>query len=572
LESGALNGQRSEVSMHDVVFNRLARPGTGVANERVGQAVVALPFILLGAWLCRAWFRPLTFDDAYMFYRYALNIRDGLGLAWNPDGIPTYGTTSQLWTFFVLPLTLLPVSLGHTLVLASWLTGIAALATLAEALTRRAQSPLLQGRSLAFVAIAAPLLLNPVFAYHLTTGMDTMLSLWANAAVVFAVLEYVGSPTTRKSCIVGGLSVLAVLARPDSGLCALGVPALAWLTLWGQRRWGDLFGLCVVPAVLIAGELLLCQWYFHVPLPLGFYAKSVHSYVGFTSHENAVQYAYMAAATALPFVALLAATLEREKLALILSLLLPAFATLLYLLTVRQVMGFVGRYYIPLLPFIVLPALLSADAALTRGRLPLRRIGVALAITVALYAAVRPFELGLERDYTARVVPQPVAVPALPLSPRVALPRYNKWYPTVPVLGRLIAALPPGAIVAASEVGYIAAAAPHATIIDLVGLNDTSIGLHGFSMDSLLARAPDLIWFPHTDYTGLRATILSDPRLYEQYVVIADAFDFGVAIRRTSALRGDIERELRTAWRKLYPSASLADYVVPDSYTPDRMQ
>jgi hypothetical protein len=558
--------------MHDVVFNRLSRPGTGIANERVAQAVVALPFILLGAWLCRAWFRPLTFDDAYMFYRYALNIRDGLGIAWNPDGIPTYGTTSQLWTFFILPLTLLPVSLGHALVLASWLTGIAALATLAAAINRRAQSHFMKVRSLAFAAIVMPLLLNPVFAYHLTTGMDTMLSLWANAAVVFAVLEYVSSPTTGKSFLIGGFGLLAVLARPDSGLCALGVPLLAWFTLPGQRRWSDLFGLCVLPALLIAGELALCQWYFQVPLPLGFYAKSVHSYVGFTSHENAVQYAYMAGATALPFVALLAATLEREKLALTLSLLLPALATLLYLLTVRQVMGFVGRYYIPLLPFIVLPALLSADAAIAHGRVSLRRVGVALAVTAALYVVVRPFELGLERNYTARVVPQPVAVPSLPVTPRTPMPHYAKWYPTVPVLGRLIAALPPGAVIAASEVGYIAAAAPHATIIDLVGLNDTSIGLHGFSMDGLLARAPDLIWLPHTDYTGLRATILSDPRLYEQYVVIADAFDFGIAIRRSSALRGDVERELRIAWQKLYPATNLADYVVPDSYAPDRMQ
>ena len=572
MDRAARTRQRSEVSMHDVVFNRVSRPGSGIATQRVGQAAVALPFILLGVWLCRAWFRPLTFDDAYMFYRYAVNIRDGLGIAWNPDGIPTYGTTSQLWTFFVLPFTLLPLGLGHALVLASWLTGIAALATLAAAVTRQAQSPLLRVRSMAFAAIAVPLLLNPVFAFHMTTGMDTMLSLWANAALVFAVLEYVGSPTTGKSFLVGGLSLVAVLARPDSGLCALGVPFLTWLTLSGQRRWGDLFGVCVLPALLIAGDMLLCQWYFHVPLPLGFYAKSVHSYVGFTSHENAVQYAYMAGATAVPFVALLVATFERKKLALILSLLLPAVATLLYLLTVRQVMGFVGRYYIPLLPFIVLPALLSADAALARGRISLRRITVALALAVGIYVVMRPFELGLERDYTARVVPPPVAVPSLPVTPRTPMPHYAKWYPTVPALGRVIAALPPGAVVAASEVGYIAAAAPHATIIDLVGLNDTSIGLHGFSMDRLLARAPDLIWFPHTDYTGLRAAILSDPRLYEQYVVIADAFDFGIAIRRSSALRGDVERGLQTAWRKLYPSTDLADYTVPDSYAPDRMQ
>jgi hypothetical protein len=558
--------------MQDVVFNRISRPGSGIANERVGQAVVALPFILLGAWLCRAWFRPLTFDDAYMFYRYALNLRDGLGIAWNPDGIPTYGTTSQLWTFFILPLTLLPLSLGHALQLASWLTGIAALAMLAVTITRRAQSPLLRVRTAAFSAIAVLLLLNPVFAFHLTTGMDTMLSLLANAAVVFAVLEYVDSPGTGRSFVVGGLAVMAVLARPDSGVCALGVPLLAWLTLSRQRRWSDLFGLCVLPALLLGGELLLCQWYFHVPLPLGFYAKSVHSYAGFTSHENAVQYAYMAGACALPFVAVLVATFERERLALTFALVLPAVVTLLYLLTVRQVMGFVGRYYIPLLPFVVVPALLSADAALARGRISLRRIGVAFAVAVTIYAALRPFELELERSYTARVVPQPIAVPSLPITPRTPMPRYALWYPTVPVLGGLIAALPPGAVIAASEVGYIAAAAPHATIIDLVGLNDTSIGLHGFSMDGLLARAPDLIWLPHTDYTGLRAAMLSDPRLYEQYVVIADAFNFGIAIRRTSALRGDVERELHTAWQKLYPSSNFADYVVPDGYTPDRMQ
>ena len=556
--------------MHDVVFNRVSPPASGILKERVVRAAVALPFILLSAWLCRAWFRPLTFDDAYMFYRYALNIRDGLGIAWNPDGVPTYGTTSQLWTFFILPLTLLPLSLGHALQLASWLTGIAALATLAAAVTRRAQSSLLRVRSTAFAAIAVPLLLNPVFAFHLTTGMDTMLSLLANAAMVFAVLEYFASPTTGKSFLVGGLAVVAVLARPDSGLCALGAPMLAWLAAPGRRRWSDLVGLCALPAVLIAIELLLCQWYFQVPLPLSFYAKSLHGYAGFTSHENAIQYAYMAGICCLPFVAALAATFDREKLALTLVLLLPAAVTLLYLVTVRQVMGFVGRYYIPLLPFLIVPALLSADAALVSGRISLRRMSVALAITGVLYGALHPFELGLERGYTARVVPQPIAVPSLPVSPSTPMARYDKWYPTVPVLGELIASLPPGAVVAASEVGYIAAIAPRATIIDLVGLNDTQIGLRGFSMDDLLARAPDLIWFPHTDYTGLRAQILEDPRLYARYVVIADVFNFGIAIRRESPLRGEVEKGLLKAWSKLYPASNLVEYVVRDGYVPPR--
>src|SRR6202040_3549807 len=120
------------------------------------------------------------------------------------------------------------------------------------------------------------------------TGMDTMLSLWANAAVAIFVLEYFFAPTIRNSFLLGGLGFVALLARPDAGLCALGVPLLAWLAVPGQRRWGDLAGLCILPAVLVGGELLLCKWYFQVPLPLSFYAKSLHNYAGFTSNENAV--------------------------------------------------------------------------------------------------------------------------------------------------------------------------------------------------------------------------------------------------------------------------------------------
>jgi hypothetical protein len=183
-----------------------------------------------------------------------------------------------------------------------------------------------------------------------------------------------------------------------------------------------------------------------------------------------------------------------------------------------------------------------------------------------------PFERGLERSYAARVVPAPISVLSPPTAARAPLPDYPRWYPTVPAIGDLIAALPPGASVAASEVGYIAAAAPRATIIDLVGLNDIHIGLQGFSMEGLLARKPDFIWFPDTHYTGLRGAMFGDPRLYTQYSVITDMFNFGVAIRRDSPLRGVIEIGVRAAWAKLYPSASLEQYVVLDGYVPGRQQ
>ena len=540
------------------------------APRRLVRIAAGLAAVLLGAWLVRAWLKLLSFDDAYMFYRYAANIAHGLGISWNPDGLPTYGMTSQLWAFLVLPFTASSLTPGHALQLASWLAGCAALVTMTLAVTRHARSPWLQSWPAAFAVVALPLVGNPIFAYHLTTGMDTMVTVWANAAVVFGILEYVARPSMGVALRVGILSFVAVLARPDAGLCAVGAPCLAWLTLGGERRWRDLLGLCVLPAALVGGELLLCQWYFHVPLPLGFYAKSVHSYAGFLSQENAVHYAYMAALCAVPFVGVLGATFARKQAPLVLALLLPVVATIAYLLTVRQVMGFVGRYYIPLLPFVVIPALLSLDAALVDRVRPARRVVFGVFVAALAYLCIRPVEAGWERQYVARVVPAPIPVPTPPVRASAELPDFGGgWNPINPAIARMVASLPPGITVAASEVGYLGCLAPRANIIDLVGLNDTRIGVHGFSMDDLLARAPDLIWLPHTAYTGLRAQMLGDPRLFARYVVINDVFYYGVAIRRDSPMREAIESALRTTWNELYPSWRMADYVVSERYAPE---
>ena len=544
-------------STHD--FALRSNPGVAyLPRRRLAFGAAALALVILGGWLCRAWIRTLTFDDAYMFYRYALNIRHGLGISWNPDGVPTYGMTSLPWVFVVLPFTVLPLADGHALQLASWLVGTVAIGTMAACVVRHARSDWLRTPALTFAAIALPLSLNPVFAFHLTTGMDTVLSLLANAILVCGIVRYVERPAVSRAFIVGALTFAAVLTRPDNGVCALGSAGLAWLAIPGSRRWRDLAGVAALPLALIGVELLACNWYFQVPLPLGFYAKSLHSYAGFQNGENAVEYAYMGTSCAVPFLAALGATLKRKQLPLVVAFLLPVVLTVGYLLTVRQVMGFGGRYYVPFLPYAIVPALLSVDAALAEGARPVRRIGAALAISAAIFLALRPMELGWEKQYRARVMPAPIPVPELPTKARDPLPVYS-WI-RQPGISTIVAGLPRGAVVAASEVGYLAAIAPQATIIDLVGLNDTRIGVHGFSMDDLLARAPDLIWLPQEHYTGLLAVMFGDPRLLEQYIVIAHAFNSGLAIRCGSPLREEIERGVRDTWPALYPSRRLEDY------------
>jgi hypothetical protein len=528
-------------------------------------ALVPLVVLLLAAWLGRAWWRgPLTFDDAYMFWRYALHLRQGLGLAWNPDGVPTYGLTSLPWVLGVLPFTWGPLPAGTALPLASWLAGLGALAMMATTVARQAGSAALREWPVAFAAVALPLGLVPVFAEHLTSGMDTTLSLLANAAVVWALLRWlVNRPGGGSAALVGLLGFTAVLVRPENGLCALGATGLAWLA-FRRWHWQEFAGIALLPLALLGFFLLACQLYFGVPLPLGFYAKGLHAYAGFQNPESALRYLRMGMVAALPFLALLAAAPSRRQVVRAALLLLPVAATFLYLLTVRQVMGHDARYYMPFLPWLVVPALLGLDAAIGRGqaRPVLLRAAVLLGLALAGLALGEPVLLRAEDAWLRRSLPPAVPQPELAVTAAAPLPEVP-WIRAIMVLGDdVVARLPPGASIAASEVGYLGAVNPAVTLIDIAGLNDTRIARQGFSMDNLLARAPDLIWLPHHDYTGMRAEILAEARLYHDYLVLDGAFNYGLAIRRDSPHRAVIETGLWQAWAALYPGQVMADYVV----------
>jgi len=514
----------------------------------VGASITAV--LLSIFWLALAlWWKPLTFDDAYMFYRYAMNMRHGLGISWNPDGIPTYGLTSQLWVWFILPFTFLPISAGNTLRLASWLAGNAALFMMCFTVVRNAGSSPLRFAPLAFAAVALPLLINPMFAYHMNTGMDTMLSMLANAALVFALLDYRASPQQRRALFVGFLAFTAVLARPDNVICGLATSLLIWATLPRTRRWCDLLGLLAFPVLLIAASLLVCRWYFGVALPLSFYAKAMHTYAGFQSPENALKYLFLGSLCALPFLGMVCATYTRQSMALLAAFLLPVAATFLYLLAVRQIMGHYGRYYMPFLPFLIVPALLCAASGLERdARGATIRISAAILTAPIAFISASPLWNRASDAYFRLILPAPIPVPSLVTTAHEPLPQVP-WFEAIRYLGDdVLARLPPGASMAASEVGYLGYIAPRMPIIDLVGLNDTRIGMRGFSMNDLLERAPDLIWFPHLDYTGLRSAMLTDPRLFDRYIVLDEAFNYGLAIRgialfsrkskRALALRG----------------------------------
>ena len=552
------------VGMDEVQARRRMLPALGCRSIRADR--VALLGATLLIWLLWFVFRgPLTFDDAYMFHRYGEHLLNGHGIVWNVGGPPTYGLTSQLWLFVLLPFLKLPLSVAAALQFASWLMGGLAIVVMARVVAREAQSAFLREAVVALGIVGLPLLLHPAFGAQLTTGMDTMLSLLANAALILAVGEYSKAPSTRLAIVSGLISVACILTRPENGICALGVPLLSFVLVSQIRPLRDLVWLVALPLGFTLVSLVAARAYYGSALPLSFYAKAAHGYDGFLNPESAVRYLVVALSCVVPFIVMGFIGRRRGGRSSMVLLAIPAALTVCYLLTVRQIMGWNGRFFIPFIPYAVCSGVLLLDRALARGltlwdlRVPFAR-GVGVGFVAIL--AVLELQRNIGILYPAMFLPEPVAAPRLEYRAQASLPD-RPWFSVVQRIGDdVISRLPAGSSVAASEVGYIGSVAPDISIIDLVGLNDTSIGRAGLSTDYLFNAEPDIIWLPHRDYTGLRSRLLSDVRLYDRYTVIVDAFSYGIAIRRDSPRRALIEERVAAAWKRLYPDFVMADYVV----------
>jgi hypothetical protein len=111
-----------------------------------------------------------------------------------------------------------------------------------------------------------------------------------------------------------------------------------------------------------------------------------------------------------------------------------------------------------------------------------------------------------------------------------------------------------------TEHGLVAARAPAAVIIDVLGLHDRWFARHGFSAAELFRRRPDLIWMPHPDYTQMIRDILDSDELWRDYDFYPDAFTFGVALRRDGEAAATLRRLLAARFAADYPGVRLDDY------------
>ena len=521
----------------------------------------------------------LSFDDAYMFLRYVHNIRHGLGFSWNLNGVHTYGPTSLLWSFCVLLLSYLPTDAWTQLILGSWACSIAAVIAMAWAVTANAQSTWLRRMLPTLALIAAPLFASRLFQGDQFNGMETMLA--TALCALFFGLCLLWRAGRVGPALVGGVGVLLFLARPESGLVTLLLPALTSripaysspCVEIGQPPQPGLRSLLLLYGVFCAGvlaELALCQLYFGTPVPLSVHMKGISAYPGYADvwYPGLMLIAFLGALQL--FAAALVMLVRRRDRRLVLSGLVPAALVFVYLGTVTQIMGFDSRYYVPYAPLLIIPAVLVLDRWLAlpeaeRDAWPghtLRNRGAATAALLMFLflfhsqAVQRGYRL-LEHGHHLEYDPAQLRIAAT--SP---LPSYDWKSTMLAVTDDLIAPLPAGVTVAATEVGYLGERAPRINIIDMAGLNDPRIALHGFQVASFLKRKPDLIWMPHTDYTYQRGALFSDPALLAQYDVYADAGNYGIAIRKESPFRAAIQRQFQIFWATVYPGYNPSSYLV----------
>ncbi len=442
---------------------------------------------------------------------------------------------------------------------------------MAWAVAANAHSPWLRSLLRVLPLIVLPLAGSALFDANQFNGMETMLA--TALCALFLGVALLWRAGRAPSAALSLAAILLFLARPESALVAVLLPLLLWLLLEPKRP-------ALKPLLLYYGlfflglavQLALCKLYFGTPVPLSVYMKGGRAYLGYPAawHPELLLIAFLAATQL--FLAALILLARRRDVRLLLACLLPPAAVFAYLATVTQIMGFNSRYYVPYAPLLIIPTLLVLDRWLTHSSAepeaslwPGHTLRLRASLTAALFLVflvlsseavqgkIRLLEHHTRDQYDPALLRIDAATP---------LPKASWQSMMFSITDDLIAPLPPGATVAATEVGYLGDRATHLNIIDLAGLNDTDIALHGFHPNAFLQRKPDLIWMPNSDYSYQRGVLFSDPQLLAQYDLYADAANYGIALRKDSPFRPQLEHQLQLFWSKTYPGTDPAAYLV----------
>jgi len=504
-----------------------------------------------------------SLDDAYVFCRYADHLLSGWGLAWNPGGPQTFGCTSLLYTFWIAALRFLTdLPCWKVLSLGSWIPALAAVFVTGFACMRVASLPALRHPAVGIGFVCLCTCLQQAFFFHAKSGMDTTTAILANALLVLVVVDPQLVQSNWRVVLAGFAAYLTFLARPDNLLYATLFPGIL---LFAAARGGSRRRRLAVLFVVVFGALLLVDGVvktvvFGNPLPLPYYAKAGSFYEGYIGNLlwNPIRYARFFVINQMLPVLIMILAVSRRSWRLVVAVMIPCVLTFGYYGTVTQIMGFKARFYYPAMPFLIVAAYHALDtrvALFREGRLRFcfRRLAVRLVMLGACAVLTLPlagkgaewYEERCRRLFYTNILRSDLYEPAQ-TAPRLG------WSPSMNAVGRMVLYCPAQVVWAMSEHGIISASAPNVTIIDLAGLHDRNTLSGKSTIDHMFERKPDVIWFPHSDYTGMVNAIQTHVLFAEEYDYWPGAFDYGLAVRRDTPYKSEIGRALRETWRMYY--------------------
>ncbi len=422
------------------------------------------PWIAVGLALLPAWLLRFVQDDAFISFRYARHLAEGLGLVWNP-GQPIEGYTNFIWTVGIagaMKLGLEPIAVSYAFGLLSYAVTLRLTYALGAALGG--------GPAAGYLALGLTAA-NVTFTRYATGGLETQLqaTLFVAAFLLLHRLHQ-AVPSRRRLVTLSLVLAASMLTRPDSALLLAVVgSAAAWRVLRSGvpvvAGWAALAG----PFIAVVGGWLLWKLgYYGALLPNTFYAKAGSA----TSHLRGITFVLIWFQSYLWFLLLLLPLpvlprLWRARSATLVAISALAGLWILYLIKVGG--GFMEfRFFVPLVP------LAMVKLVWVCSRYPERiRVWVQVAIALALLGG----SVWHGRTYTTHFGIESIAK----LERHLWSPD-EQWVGIGKTLGRVFADDPDVtiAVTAAGAIPYYA----KLRTIDMFGLNDAWVARNGTVMGS----------------------------------------------------------------------------------------
>jgi hypothetical protein len=476
----------------------------------------------------------LYFDDTFMFVRYAQNIIQYGNYGWNPHE-HTYGCTNIPFTYFVVLLKTLRIDqllgLSATLLLSSFFWALCSLALLYKIMNDLMGDRLGTHRWL-LILYTATLAIAPVFAYNIITGMDTTFSLFFNVLMIHFLFRYLRRSGPINLFLAAWFSYFIFLLRPDCGIYSVFLPVLFFMDQKLQAK--KIFSFYILLFLFFAVDTGIKYVYFGNPLPLPFYVKKGGFYLGYLSmsYWNTVQYSFdFLIDFGFLFIAFLLFC-SRRAMKKFLVFGIPLFLSIVYYFTVTQIMGFHSRYYLPSMPFFVIGTIYGFSEMKTIS-MDYRKL--VLPLVYCIFILFLQFAAPVYEIYVQEKSRMESAAFTMPVLTENRLHCKALGYKEgIAMMEKLLQLLPPDATVAATEYGYLSVKVPGLKFLDLCGLHNADMALHGYNDRFLKDWNPVLIWMPPGDYTSLRYAIATGAYFREHYDYYPDAVNYGVAILKNS--------------------------------------